>query len=75
MTFNLAILFPLYTLKLQLLSFKQSYFRIMRHLAQKKKKNTYKGVLVLVKFQDEACNFTKSNTPPRVFFTIFKLYK
>ena len=22
-----------------------------------------------------ACNFTKSNTPPRVFFTFFRLYK
>ena len=24
---------------------------------------------------DEACNFTKSITPPKVFFTFFKLYK
>ena len=23
----------------------------------------------------EACNFTKSNTPPWMFFTFFKLYK
>ena len=23
----------------------------------------------------KACNFTKSNTPPWVFFVIFKLYK
>ena len=32
-------------------------------------KNTHGGVLLL------ACNFTKSNTPPWVFFTFFKLYK
>ena len=31
-------------------------------------KNTHRGVLLLV-----ACNFTKSNTPPWVFFTFFKL--
>ena len=33
--------------------------------------NTHRGVLLLV----VACNFTKSNTPPWVFFTFFKLYK
>ena len=38
-------------------------------------KNTNEGVLLFVKLQVEACNFTKSNTPPRVFFTFFKLYK
>ena len=27
-------------------------------------KNTYGGVLILVKLQAEACNFTKINTPP-----------
>ena len=26
-------------------------------------KNTHGGVLLLVKLQDQACNFTKSNTP------------
>ena len=26
-------------------------------------------------FQEEACNFTKSNTPHWVFFTFFNLYK
>ena len=36
-------------------------------------KNTHGGVLLLVKLK--ACNVTKSNTPPWVFFTIFKLYK
>ena len=38
-------------------------------------KNTHGGVLLLVKLQAEACNFTKSKTPPWVFFTFFKLYK
>ena len=35
--------------------------------------NTHGGVLLLV--QAEVCNFTKSNTPPWMFFTFFKLYK
>ena len=40
-------------------------------------KNTHRGVLILVKLQAEAeaCNFTKINTPPWMFFTLFKLYK
>ena len=33
-------------------------------------KNTHGGLLLLVKLQAEACNFTKSNSPPWVFFTI-----
>ena len=37
-------------------------------------KNTHEEVLILVKSQAEACNFTKINTP-WVFFTFFKLYK
>ena len=32
-------------------------------------------MLILVKLQAEACNFTKMSTPPWVFFTLFKLYK
>ena len=31
--------------------------------------------LILVKLQAEACNFTKINSAPWVFFTFFKLYK
>ena len=31
-------------------------------------------VILLVKLQAEAWNFTKSNTPPWVFFTFFVLY-
>ena len=40
-------------------------------------KNTYGVVLILVKLQAEAlaCNFTKINAPPWVFFTFFKLCK
>ena len=38
-----------------------------------KAKSTHGGVLLLVKLQ--VCNFDKSNTPPWVFFTFFKLYK
>ena len=38
---------------------------------KKNVKNTDGGVLILVTY---ACNFTKSNTPPWVFFMFFKLY-
>ena len=38
-------------------------------------KNTHGGVLLLVKLQAESFIFTKSNTPPWVFFTFFKLYR
>ena len=38
-------------------------------------KNTQRGVLILVKLQALACNFTKINTPRWVFFTFFKLCK
>ena len=37
-------------------------------------KNTHGGVLLLVKLRLKACNFTKSNTPPWVFFK-FLLYR
>ena len=38
-------------------------------------KNTHRGVLLSVKLQALACNFTKINTSPWVFFTFLKLYK
>ena len=38
-------------------------------------KSTHGGVLLLVKLQASACNYTKSNTPLWVFFTFLKLYK
>ena len=37
-------------------------------------KNTYGGVLLLVKLQDEDSNFTESNTPPWVFLKFLYLY-
>ena len=36
-------------------------------------KNTHGVVLLLVKLQAEACNFTKSNTPSWEFFMFFKI--
>ena len=41
----------------------------------KNMKNTHEQMLLLLKLQALACNFTKSNIPPWVFFTFFKLYK
>ena len=41
----------------------------------KNAKNTHGRMLILVKLQAGACKFFKSNTPPWVFFTVFKLYK
>ena len=38
-----------------------------------KMKNTHVKMVVLLKLQNSACNFTKSSTPPWVFFTFFKL--
>ena len=50
--------------------------RIWYHLYDKNNvKNTHRGVWFLVKLQASACNFTKSNTPPWVFFTFSKLCK
>ena len=41
----------------------------------KNMKNTHAEVLLLVKFQAEACNFTKSNTPHSSLgvFLVFKI--
>ena len=48
---------------------------IWYHLYNSKNvKNTHGGVSRLVKLQASACNFTKSNTPPWVFFTFVELY-
>ena len=41
----------------------------------KNMKKTHGGVLILVKLQASARNFTKINTPPWMFFMFFKLYK
>ena len=49
---------------------------IWHHLYNlKNMRNTYGGVLHLVKLKAEASNFTESNTPPWVFVMFFKLYK
>ena len=37
-------------------------------------KNTHGGVLILVKLQASADNFTKINTPPWVFFTFVQMH-
>ena len=41
----------------------------------KNMKNTHGCVLLLIKLQAKACNFTKNNAAPQVFFTLFKLCK
>ena len=47
----------------------------MKPLVQFYKSENHSWRNVTLKLQPEACNFTKSNTPPWVFFTFFKLYK
>ena len=52
-----------------------TFCAIWYHLYKLKNvKNTNVGVLLLVKFLAETCNFAKSNTTPCVFFTCLKLY-
>ena len=48
---------------------------LVRFVQFKKREKHLRGVLLLIKLQALACKFTKSNTPPWVFFTFFKLYK
>ena len=51
-------------------------YTIWYHLYNLKNvKNTHEGVLLLVKLQAKACNFSKINTRPWVFFMFFKLGK
>ena len=55
-------------LQKQSLSQYETLCAIWCHLSNLKNvKNTHGGVLFSVKFQAEACDFTKSNTPPWVF--------
>ena len=54
-------------------AFSRQTFEMLRavqyHICNLKNgKNTHGGVLLLVKLQAKACNFTKSGTPPWVFF-------
>ena len=52
------------------------HWAIWHHLYNLKNlKNAHGVVLLLAKLRALACNFTKSNTPPWVFFTFLKLYK
>ena len=37
-------------------------------------KSDHGGMLLLVKFQALACNFTKSNTPPWAFLSLYKSF-
>ena len=64
---------------LALASFYSNICGVLRDLVPfvqlKNVKNTHRGALILVKLQASACNFNKSNTPPWVFFTFFKLCK
>ena len=54
----------------------ESLCAILCHLYKfENMQNTHGGVILLVKLQVEACDFTKSNTPSWLFFTFFKLYK
>ena len=47
-------------------------FEVLRYLGDLQ---TMGGVLLLVKLQASACNFTKSNIPPWVFCMFFKLHQ
>ena len=49
-------------------------YGIRYHLYKSKNvKNTHRGVLPLVTLQASAYNFAKTNTPPWVFFHLFKI--
>ena len=58
----------------RLLKLYQTLCAIWYHLySLKNMKNNHRGVLLLVKLQAKACNFTKINTSPSVIFTFFKI--
>ena len=42
---------------------------------KKREEHPYRSVTFTSKVVGLVCNFSKSNTPPWVFFTFFKLYK
>ena len=48
---------------------------IWYHLYNLKNVKNAGGVLLVVEFRAEACNFTNGKTPPWAFFMFFKLYK
>ena len=54
----------------------ETFCAIWYHLySLKNMKNHCAEALLLVNLQAQACNFAKSNTTSRVFFTVFKYYK
>ena len=52
-----------------------AFYDLVPFLQSKNVKKTRRAVLHLLKLQALVCNFTKSNIPPWVFFTFFKLNK
>ena len=70
---------------LQLLLVSFSYWKLTKYVMccpiryhlynLKNVKNIHGGVSILVNLQASDYNFTKTNTPPWVFFTFLKLYK
>ena len=80
-TFYVNICMPIEATKLHFTYCQTRGYILMRcaiwyHLCNLKNvKNTHGGVLLLVKSQAKACNFNKSNTPPWLFVTFFKLHK
>ena len=53
----------------------ETLWAIWYHLYDLKNVKNIGGVLLLAKFQTEACYFSKSNVPPWVFYTFLKLNK
>ena len=51
------------------------FYAIWYHLCNLKKREKHPCSNVTFRKVASACNFTKSNTPPWVFLTFFKLYK
>ena len=48
------------------------YVQFVQFVQEKRRR---KNDTFIVKLQAETCNYAKSNTPPRVFYTFVKLYK
>ena len=52
-----------------------SFVVFKKHEKHPRRSDNFSKVAILVKLQGSACNVTKINTPPWVFFLFFKLYK
>ena len=73
---NLIVILPNNICTFESLQNKMMFCAIWYHLYNfKNLKNTHRVVLLLVKLRLLACNFSKSNTFPWVFFTFFELHK